>query len=54
VTVTRTLPRFVVAKPLAGGRLEFYFYITSYYRGLGCTIANEPLGADYIVACGTD
>jgi hypothetical protein len=54
VTVTRPLPRFVVAKPLAGDRLGFYFYITAYYRRLGCTIANEPLGADYVVACGFD
>jgi len=54
VTVTRPLPRFVVAKPLAGDRLGFYFYITAYYRRLGCKIANEPLGADYVVACGFD
>jgi hypothetical protein len=52
--VTRPLPRFVVAKPLADDRLGFYFYITAYYRRLGCTIANEPLGADYVVACGFD
>jgi hypothetical protein len=52
--MTVPLPRFVVAKPLAGDRLGFYFYITAYYRRLGCTIANEPLGADYVVACGID
>ena len=52
--MTRPLPRFVVAKPLVGDRLGFYFYITAYYRGLGCTTPNEPLGADYIVACGID
>jgi hypothetical protein len=48
------LPRFVVAKALKGGRTGFYWYVTRYYRDLGCSIPNEPLGADYAVACGGD
>lgn len=48
------LPRFVVTKPLKGGRIGFYWYVTRYYRNLGCTIPNEPLGADYGAACGSD
>jgi len=48
------LPRFVVSKPLKDGRARFYWYVTKYYRDLGCAILNEPLGADYSVACGSD
>ena len=54
VTVTLSLPRFVVARPLATGRTGFYFVIAGYYRNLGCTIPNEPLGDDYETACGPD
>ena len=28
--------------------------MTGYYRGLGCSIAGEPLGTDYVTACGED
>jgi hypothetical protein len=52
--LTLPLPRFVVAKPLKNGRTGFYWYVTGYYRKLGCTIPNEPLGANYSVACGSD
>jgi integrase len=52
--MTMRLPRFVVAKPLRGGRTGFYWYVTRYYRDLGCIIPNEPLGADYTAACGAD
>jgi hypothetical protein len=52
VTVTLSLPRFVVAKPLADGRPAFYFQVPGKYRKLGCTVANYPLGRDYAVACG--
>jgi hypothetical protein len=52
--IARPLPRFVVAKPLAGGGLGFYFYITGHYRKQGCTIPNEPLGNNYIIACGEE
>jgi len=54
VTVTRALPRFVVAKRLAGGGVSFYFYITRHYRLQGCAIPNQPLGDGYVVACGED
>src|SRR5450759_2586650 len=54
VTMTLPLPRFVVAKTLADGRTAFYFYVPGKYRKLGCTVANQPLGRDYTVACGTD
>jgi hypothetical protein len=44
----------VIAKPLAGGKVAFYFNVPTRYRALGCSIPNEPLGADYAVACGPD
>ncbi len=47
-------PRFVVTKELASGGVGFYFYITKHYRDLGCTIPNEPLGDNYVIACGED
>jgi hypothetical protein len=50
-SVTIPLPRFVVAKPLVGGRVGFYFYVTGHYRKLGCMVPNEPLGGDYFIAC---
>jgi hypothetical protein len=52
VTVTRPLPRFVRAKPLAGGGTAFYWELTGHYRKLGCKIPAEPLGSDYVTACG--
>jgi hypothetical protein len=54
VTVTLTLPRYVIAKRLASGATGFYFNIPTRYRALGCSIPNEPLGSDYSVACGAD
>ena len=54
VTMTLPLPRFVIAKTLADGRTAFYFYVPGIYRKLGCTVANQPLGRDYTVACGED
>ena len=48
------LPRNVIAKQLATGLTGFYFNVPTYFRKLGCTIANEPLGRDYAVACGND
>jgi hypothetical protein len=48
----RPLPRFVIAKPLAAGRTGFYFTVPTYYRKQGCTISNESLGSDYVMACG--
>src|SRR5450755_3848088 len=47
-------PRFVVTKDLASGGVGFYFYITKHYRNLGCSIPNEPLGDNYVIACGED
>jgi hypothetical protein len=52
--MTVVLPRFVIAKPLASGATGFYFNIPTRYRGMGCAIRSEPLGADYAVACGVD
>jgi hypothetical protein len=52
--MTRSLPRYVIAKLLASGGTGFYFNLPKVYRDLGCTIPNEPLGADYGVACGPD
>ena len=48
------LPRNVIAKRLANGKLGFYFNIQSIYRKLGCPVPNEALGSDYQVACGSD
>ena len=52
--MTLPLPRYVIAKSLASGRTGFYFNVPTRYRKLGCSIPNEPLGSDYIVACGED
>lgn len=52
----RTLPRFVIIKPVAG-RTRFYWTLPSYYRKLGCTLHAEhdtALGDDYEAACGAD
>ena len=48
------LPRNVIAKRLANGKLGFYFNIQSIYRKLGCPVPNEALGGDYQIACGSD
>jgi hypothetical protein len=52
--VPHTLPRFVRAKRLANGGIGFYWELTGYYRKLECSIRGEPLGNDYVVACGVD
>src|SRR5580700_1221554 len=52
VMFSKPLPRFVIPKTLASGATAFYFNIPTLYRKLGCTISNEPLGTDYITACG--
>ena len=49
---TKTLPRFIIAKKLTSGATGFYFNIPTLYRKLGCAISNEPLGTDYVIACG--
>jgi hypothetical protein len=49
---TKPLPRFVIAKRLTSGATGFYFNIPTLYRKLGCALSNEPLGTDYIIACG--
>jgi hypothetical protein len=49
-----TLPRYVIAKPLARGVTGFYFNIPTRYRALGCSIGNEALGTDYSAAYGAD
>src|SRR4051812_17496511 len=54
IMVKLILPRFVINKQLASGKTGFYFNIHKHWRKLGCTIPNEPLGTDYIDACGKD
>jgi hypothetical protein len=54
VTLERPLPRFVEVRRLARGSVAFYFRIPTYYRKLGCEMANEPLGTSYEAACGDD
>jgi hypothetical protein len=39
---------------MCSGQVGFYFDVPSVYRKAGCTIPNEPLGTDYVVACGAD
>jgi hypothetical protein len=51
---TKPKPRFVLTRELATGETGFYWQVPYYYRDLGCTIPNEPLGSDYAVACGAD
>ena len=50
----RLRPRFVETRRLADGSAAFYFRVPTYYRELGCEIANEPLGTNYEAACGED
>jgi hypothetical protein len=52
--MVRPLPRNVIGKQLASGLTAFYFNVPTYFRKLGCAIPNEPLGTDYVVACGDD
>jgi hypothetical protein len=52
--MTLPLPRSVLAKTLADGRMAYYFTVPGKYRKLGCTVANQSLGRDYAVACGED
>jgi hypothetical protein len=52
VTFIKPLPRYVIDKRLASGLIGLYWNVPTYYRKLGCTIPNQPLGTDYEVACG--
>ena len=52
--MSRLLPRFVRTKTLANGSTAFYWDLTGHYRRLGCSIPSEPLGTDYVAACGED
>jgi hypothetical protein len=52
--MTVALPRYVIAKRLASGRIAFYYNLPKKYRDLGCAVANTPLGTDYTIACDED
>jgi hypothetical protein len=52
--MTVPLPRYVIAKRLASGRVAFYYNVPKMYRDLGCAVQNAPLGTDYVIACGED
>jgi hypothetical protein len=54
VTVKHTLPRYVIPKKLRSGVVAYYFNVPTVYRKAGCQVPNEPLGTDYVVACGAD
>jgi hypothetical protein len=54
VMFERPRARFVETRKLADGTTAFYFRVPTYYRKLGCEIANEPLGTSYEAACGED
>jgi hypothetical protein len=43
----KRLPRYVIPKRLAGGRVAFYFNVPTKYRALKCPVPNEALGTDY-------
>ena len=45
--MTLPLPRNVIVKRLANGKLGFYFNVQGIYRKLGCPVSNEALGNDY-------
>lgn len=34
--------------------MAYYFNVPSYYRKMGCSILREPLGTDYVIACGSE
>jgi hypothetical protein len=50
--VSVKLPRHVIPKVLASGKMAFYYNVPTRYRKLGCIVANEPLGTDWAKACG--
>jgi hypothetical protein len=50
--MTRPLPRFVRSKVLLRGATAFFWECPSYYRKQGCPLSSEPLGTDYLTACG--
>jgi hypothetical protein len=55
VSVSRPLPRFVIAKSLKDGSTGYYWTLPSYYRKLGCTLHKDhatSLGNNYDIACG--
>lgn len=54
MTIERLKPRFVRPKRLSGGKIAYFFEVPTYYRKLGCDVPSEPLGTDYIAACGED
>jgi hypothetical protein len=41
------LPRHVIPKRLASGKIAFYYNVPTKYRVLKCPLRNEPLGSDY-------
>jgi integrase len=46
VSISVKLPRFVVAKPLVGGRTGFYWTIPGHWRRKGCPLESTMLGVD--------
>jgi len=52
--VQRVKPRFVIAKVLPSGTTAFYFNVPKRCLASGCPNLNQPLGTDYVEACGTD
>jgi hypothetical protein len=50
--MTKPLPRYVIPTVLASGATAFYFNVPTRHRKRGCSIRSEPLGTDYLVACG--
>src|SRR5215471_14448514 len=45
--VTVQLPRHVIPKQLAGGKMAYCYNVPTKYRKLKCSVENEPLGTDF-------
>jgi hypothetical protein len=54
VTMQVPLPRYVISKRLKSAQTSFYFNVPQIYIKAGCPRLNEPLGEDYVAACGQD
>jgi hypothetical protein len=48
------LPRYVLAKHLSSGLIGYYFNVPTQYRKHGCPVSSQPLGTNFIIACGAD
>jgi len=52
--IAKVKPRYVKPKDLASGETAFYWEVPAYYRTSAARSQREPLGTDYVTACGED